>query len=181
MTRFERFLKEQRDVLNKAMRSQRGRMANTPLTLESSDPVVQQVMDDTFIESRMLLTSFGFMDHELREELGEFYEVGVIYTAMAAYEAEREWGGFGSPSNNDIAIPALTQVLFGVNTIQARSIGTCLLEAVGVGALYDWAVNKALASRRALIRAVGRFLGRSLGFVGVALAVADFIWCMNRE
>ena len=139
-------------------------------------------MDDTFVESKMLLSSFGFSDTELRQELGDYYDVGVIYTAMAAYEAEREWGGNSGPGDTIIEMPDMAQVIFGFNTIQAEeSIGTCLLEAVGVGALYDWAVGKAVLSRRALIRAVGKFLSRSLGWVGTALAVADFVWCMNRE
>lgn len=183
MARFDKFLKQQSSILTKAaMNSKRGTVSGS-LQLQSSDPIVQQVMNDTYYESQVFLTSFGFAETELREELGEFYEVGIIYTAMAAFEAEREWGSSGSGTNGPgVDMPDVASIVFGINTIQAEeSIGTCLLEAVGVGALYDWAVGKAVLSRRLLIRAVGKFLARSLGWVGTALAVADFVWCMNRE
>ena len=95
-----------------------------------------------------------------------------IYTALAILEAERLF-------NNSNTYTA-SNLMFN-QTIAKESVGTCILEALGVGALYDWAVGKAIISRRLLIRAVGSALSRTVGWVGTALAVADFIWRMNRE
>lgn len=132
----------------------------------------QILMIPTLNESQALLDYYGFQDSEFIEELGVIDETVKIHTAQAILEAERLFN-----SSNTYTASAL---MFN-QALADDSIGTCLLDAVGVGALYDWAVGKAAISRKLLIRAVGKALSRTIGWVGTALAVADFVWCMNRE
>ena len=136
-----------------------------------SESEAQELMSKTLKESKLLLSYFGFEEEEFKNESGKIDDIVIIFTALAVFEAENR---FEKPN-------VYTASLFFNEAKAYDSVGTCLLEAIGVGALYDWAVGKSVVSRRVLIRAVGKALSRTLGYVGTALAVVDFVWCMNRE
>lgn len=53
----------------------------------------------------------------------------------------------------------------------------CLGSATGLYGIYELATGAAAASRVAILKAVGKFARRSLGWIGAALFVGEFIQC----
>lgn len=172
LIRFSSFLTKERNTIVDGLRSTDKNGFIDAVDENITESEAQILLVPTVDESKLLLEYFGFTDQEFIEELGVVDETVRIYTALAVLEAERRF-------NNGNTYTA-SSLMFN-QALADENIGTCILEAIGVGALYDWAVGKAVISRRALIRAVGKTLSRTIGWVGTALAVADFVWCMNRE
>lgn len=172
LDRFSSFLTKERNTIIDGLRASDKNGFIDAVDENLTEPEAQILLVPTVNESKILLEHFGFTDQEFIEELGVVDETVRIYTALAVLEAERRF-------NNSNTYTA-SSLMFN-QALADDSIGTCILEAIGVGALYDWAVGKATISRRALIRAVGKTLSRTIGWVGTALGVADFVWCMNRE
>lgn len=75
----------------------------------------------------------------------------------------------GTSNHNDQAIV--------FETSRENTVLGCLVQAVGIRALYDAWYDK-FATKRMLITMIGKIAARYMGFVGTALAVYDFIDCM---
>ena len=166
LVKFSSFLSSERVSIVDRINLNKDQVAGSVI----SESEAKEVLTNTLEESMLLLKHFGFQEDEFMDESGSIDNIVVIFTALAVLEAENRFNNRNTYASS----------LF-FNEAQAYGVGTCILEAIGVGALYDWAVGKAVLSRRMLIRAVGKTLSRTIGWVGTALAVADFVWCMSRE
>lgn len=134
VVRFNSFLASERNVIVEGLYTKKGGQANLEFDQTITEQEARELLVPTLNESKILLDHYGFQDNEFIEELGVVDETVKIYTALAVLEAERLFNN----GNTYIA-----SSLFFNQAIAEESVATCILEALGVGALYDWAVGKA--------------------------------------
>jgi len=104
-----------------------------------------------------MLNQYGISDQEIIEDYGSLDSPELIYVGM--YLANDDSLNFQQQSNS------------------SSQVVDCLLRATGTQAFHD-AFWGSFTNRRMLLRAVGRFATRTLGWIGAALIVADFADCM---
>ena len=126
-------------------------------------------------EGLNLLYSYGFSEEELGESFGSLDNPEIVSLALTLVRVEELNDQLSSNLEQN-------QSTFFYSTAYAQSIKDCALRAIGVDRLIDWAKGKYLSSyaaRKMLIKAVGKAAARlGLGWIGTALAVAEFVECM---
>ena len=108
-----------------------------------------------------LLVSSGFSEDEIKEEVGSLEDPALFFAAFTVLLNADEHGVIeGSIAN-----------------IESNGFMYCLGSASGIYGIWELATGAATASRRAILRAVGKFARRSLGWVGAALFIGEFVQC----
>lgn len=125
-------------------------------------------------QSNVVIASYGITQQDLIEEWGVNYDPELIIhlgIAIAAYEELDSENGIVMTRNS----------IFLITPIYAKSeLYQCIKEAIGFEGVIEVLRTRALstyAGKKLLIKAIGKFATRSLGWVGAAWAVADFIDC----
>ncbi len=124
-------------------------------------------------QSRTVIAAYGITEQDLIDEWGANYDPELVVElalSIAAYEAlDHEYG-----------LASIRQALFLITPSYANRLYDCVKTALGIEALFELWRERALstyAGKKMLIKAIGKVATRSLGWVGAAWAVADFVDC----
>jgi hypothetical protein len=112
-------------------------------------------------ESLTFLNAAGFSNTSISGEFGDTESPEIILTALIVLSKfEKE------------------QIdLSDIPNIESNSFMSCLGSASGLTGIFNLATGAAVASRSAILSAVGKFARRSLGWIGAALFIGEFIGC----
>lgn len=126
---------------------------------------IEESFSETIPASKRLLYKYNFTDEEIENELGEYSETGSMILAMIILDIE----------NNN-----------AFSTSVKRDAWSCLGVATGVAGVYDLIQNTSsltsfgeAATRKQMLRLIGKLGRRFLGWIGVAIFIHDFGDCMN--
>lgn len=112
--------------------------------------------------SKDFLLSSGFTENELLDEFNSMDGPEVLFTAIGTLIIlETKQRQTGSVKNQTYE----------------NSIMECLGAASGIKGLWDLATGAAAASRSTIIKTFGKFARRSMGWIGAALFMAEFVQC----
>ena len=135
----------------------------------------KELLSPIFEEGSNLLNAYGFTVEELEESFGSLDSPEIVSLALTIVRVEELNDQLSNNIEQSTPFPFYS-------TAYAQSIKDCALRAIGVDRLIDWAKGKYLSSyaaRKMLIKAVGKAAARlGLGWIGTALAVAEFVECM---
>lgn len=123
-------------------------------------PMNKQLITDLafkpFIQNvRYSLNMMGIPDEEIIENYGTLYSTDLIITGMYLLGDNPE-----------------------LHNGSMNRVSDCILEATGIMALKD-AFFGNFTNRRAIVKAIGKVAGRTLGYVGTVIAAYDFMNCMG--
>ncbi|PZX59449.1 hypothetical protein [Hydrotalea sandarakina] len=124
-------------------------------------------------QSLSVISAYGITEQDMVEEWGYNYDQELVVElalSIAAYEA----------LDHEHGLAQVKQSLFLFNTAYAGDFYNCVKTALGIEALFElWRVRalSTYAGKKMLLKAIGKVATRSLGWVGAAWAVADFIDC----
>jgi len=127
---------------------------------------------------------FGFTDDDIVEMLdGEDENLLIPYVIQILALQENE-GYVASFENELFSLFGQTAFAINQNSSVGNAIWDCTMEAIGVSALLETfsaiqAGNKYLL-KKAGVKALKKLAKRFLGPIGIAIAVVDFAFCMNR-
>ena len=132
-------------------------------------------IQSVYNQSKVVISAYGISEEDLTSEWGIDYDAEAIIKlslSIAAYEAE----------NKEIEAVSIKNSIFLSTSAYAKQRGMydCLKDALGIEGVYEVLRQRALstyAGKKMLIKAVGKVATRSLGWVGAALAVGDFVNC----
>lgn len=110
-------------------------------------------------ESLLFLKANGFANQELISEFGSLDDPALIITAFV------------------LVIGLSDEEVFDISEGRTNNFMRCLGTATGLYGIWELATGAAVASRSAILRAVGRFARRSLGWIGAAIFIGEFIQC----
>lgn len=119
----------------------------------SNDQQAQIILQPVIAETKNMLNQYGISDQEIIDDYGSLDSPELIYVGMY----------LANDSQNQ--------------SMSSSEVVDCLLRATGIQAFHD-AFWGNFTNRRMLLRAVGKFATRTLGWIGAALIVADFADCM---
>lgn len=127
-----------------------------------SEEEAQELLETLIGPSTDFLLKSGFTQDELLSEFTTLNGPEVLFTAIGTLIIlETEYNKTGSVKNPSYE----------------NSIMECLGAASGIKGLWDIATGAAAASRATIIRTFGKFARRSMGWIGAALFMAEFVQC----
>lgn len=139
------------------------------ICLEVNESQIKQSLTPTATASKQLLYNYNFTDAELQAELGDNIETGAIIMSMIIMEIENN-----IQNGNYSTLASKGDVL------------SCFGVALGVVGIYDLIQNTSslatfgeAATRKEMLRLVGKLGRRFLGWIGVAILIKDFGDCME--
>lgn len=134
------------------------------ICLEVNENQIKQSLTPTATTSKQFLYNYNFTDAELQAELGDNIETGAIIMSMIIMEIENN-----IQNGNYSTLASKGDVL------------SCFAVAIGVAGIFDLIDNtRSLASfgeaatRKEMLRLVGKLGRRFLGWIGVAILIKDF-------
>lgn len=128
------------------------------LTEEEAQEMLQPLLNQCL----QLLRSSGFNDSEIESEFGSLDSPEIIATAFIVLEL----GAIEYDQPRGIKNPKSENGLL-----------KCLATATGLQQLWSLPWNLASQSRRVILKAVGKFALKNLGWIGWAFAAGEFIQC----
>jgi hypothetical protein len=146
-----------------------------------SEAEAEASLDPAIVDAREYLLNNGFYAADLIEEFGSLSSPKLIILAMTYSEIEANSipDSDGTPIFN---IPSSWYENANAK-VGEPGIGGCLLQALGVVEVMEWAAGKSFgtyAAKKALIKMVGSTAARfGLGYIGVAIAIVQFTDCMG--
>lgn len=160
-------------------------------TLREQGPKLSEQLGDILIENGRNSANLGSRSQKFSEEeaamiLDPLMKESLALVKAAGFsleELEDEFGNIDSPELIGLALYLL--VLSDDDATSARyeiesdnNIVKCLMTALGLEELFNRPFDIASkASKKTLLRAVGKFAVRQLGWVGWALGVGEFVGC----
>lgn len=141
-------------------------------------------------EAKMVLYAYDFTDNKIIEEFGsvDSPDISVVANLVMALEEELQQDkriDFMQESDFELASILGVSSLYAQQTQteqdQLDTVGGCIADAIGITAVFEILSNGAnKRMKKAAIRKVIRKVAtRTLGVVGAALAVYDFVDCMD--
>tara|TARA_R110001592_G_scaffold246337_1_gene508060 strand:+ start:107 stop:739 length:633 start_codon:yes stop_codon:yes gene_type:complete len=118
-------------------------------------------LEELMSPSLTFLNSVGFSNEDLTSEFGSLYDPNIIVLAMSAL----------------VSLEASKESQKGSVAPDGNSFMKCLGSASGVTGIWQMATGAAAVSRSAILKAVGKFAKRSLGWIGAALFMGEFVQC----
>lgn len=156
-------------------------------TQNSSEEEAKELLKPTLIGAKELLLSYGFSENEILDEFGSKENKDILMAGLAILEIENEAKKNSLSSLNSIKSDDLF-FMFGqsLNAQTYEGFKHCALDATGIagiGILLDQGISAGIKNlgKKAVLRMVGQVLARTLSWVGVAWAVADFSYCMYNS
>lgn len=156
-------------------------------TQNSAEEEAKELLKPTLIGAKELLLSYGFTENEISDEFGSTENKDILMAGLAILEIENEAKKNSLSSLNSIKSDDLF-FMFGqsLNAQTYEDFKHCALDAAGIagiGILLDQGISAGIKNlgKKAVLRMVGQVLARTLSWVGVAWAVADFSYCMYNS
>jgi hypothetical protein len=130
-----------------------------------------------------LIKSYGITEAEIISEFGSLDSEKIALTAQAILNTEELLANGKTLSiftDEDYQFASLS--IFGVNQSLAQSdtVGGCIADAIGISAAFqvmNYGIQK--LGKKGAYKLLKKIAGRTLGPIGVALAVYDFADCMG--
>lgn len=167
---------------------------NSMLSFKALDKKVKNNLTPLLIASENLLMNSKFKSSTI-SRLNSKAKI-MLAAIIKAYQKQFKINPSYFNDDSSIRTPCTTKCLGGnllisdvsnmkiAADIPVREIWECALSAIGVKALGELISAKGLSSyaaRKALIKAVGKAAAKAgLGFIGVAIAVGEFAWCLSK-
>jgi len=122
------------------------------------------------------LTKYGeITEDEARSFMTPILEASYIYLADNGYDFSEDFDSEDDPRIAWVAFGLAEYDLHYCNATKT-SIGGCVLQAIGVAGLVDKYKEKAV---KVLVKAIAKEVAKKIvPYVGAAITVGDFIWCM---
>ena len=128
----------------------------------------KQFLKPTLDASLDLIHSYGITDNEIINITGTIDSPIVVLVAMAILESQ---------IGNDMAFDFNSIFINQVYANMEDDIGHCFLEAVGIYGLVEMFAGH--VSQAAILGAFRKVAGRTLGWIGLGIAVYEFGDCMG--
>ncbi len=160
--RFEKFVSNPENAVDAKLKDYISGKTVALVSVEESElieHISQNELRPLLNESLIFLNSSGFTDQELISEFGSLDDPGLVITAFV------------------LLIGLSDGEISDIRDARSNNFMHCLGSATGLYGIYALATGAAAVSRVAILKAVGKFARRSLGWIGAALFVGEFIQC----
>mgnify|MGYP000954290271 CR=1 FL=1 len=149
----------------------------------SEENEMKDILEPLLNGSKDLLHAYNFTDKEIKEELGDLNSPEVILSAVLIVALEKD-KQISTASTIDLSSLFATSLYAQENNYDKTV--NCVLRATGLagaGVLLNEGIKEGIKKIgvKGTLKMVGKVAGRTLSWVGVAWAVGDFVYCMNKE
>jgi len=147
-------------------------------TTDLTDQGAKKLLSEFTQESIIFLRALGFDNEDINSELGG---ADSPTTAAIAYILLQDL----NKNNYQVNNASLNQLVFN-QAYAGGEIKDCILHAFGfaaVGYVLQFGIEEAIEhyGKKGLIKVLGKAAGRTLGWVGLAIAAYEFADCMAEE
>jgi hypothetical protein len=115
-----------------------------------------------------VLYSYGLTDKDILENFESLEDPKIALLALAIVSVE----------STEETHANLNSFLVNNSFAAQPSIGSCAMDALGIPASLLMGTAKG-TSAKAIMKAAGKLAGRTIGYIGLAIAIYDFADCMN--
>ncbi len=120
-----------------------------------------------------VLYSYGLTDKDILENFESLEDPKIALLALAIVSVE------STEETHACLNSFLVNNSFAAQQGQGSpSIGSCAMDALGIPASLLMGTAKG-TSAKAIMKAAGKLAGRTIGYIGLAIAIYDFADCMN--
>lgn len=144
----------------------------------SEETEMKDILEPLLKSSKNLLYAYNFTDKEIKEELGDLNSPKVILSAALIVAMEKD-------KQINTASTVNLSGLYAKEENNYDKTVNCVLRATGLagaGVLLNEGIKEGIKKLgiKGTLKMVGKVVGRTLSWVGVAWAVGDFVYCMNK-
>jgi len=151
---------------------------------EVSEEEAIESLNPAIVQAKEYFYSFGFSDNDIIEMLDGKDESNLVLLVAGIIASENSNNNTSSTDNFEPNLFGISTVISQENPNFADKSWSCFWEATGIGAFSE-VFDAVKSANKAILKKVGskalkKLAKKFLGPIGIAIAVVEFSFCMNR-